>query len=739
MRKSELPPRTDLILLGGGHSHLFVLERLAMRPPPATRITLVTRDLHTPYSGMLPGYVAGHYAFDDAHIDLLPLARRAGARVIHAEACGLDADRRQLAIAGRPPLGYDLLSINIGSRPTFAAEVEADPRQFAVKPVDRFIEAWQRLECRLRDDAGEIRVAIVGAGAGGVELALALDHRARHLDGRRGQLRIVLCNDREQILASHNPRVRRIFERILRQRGIELRHRFRALEFGDAELRDESGHAIAADAVIWVTHASPAPWLRESGLELDDAGFVRVAPTLQSLSHAEVFAAGDIAAVAGYPRPKSGVFAVRQGLPLARNLRRVVEGRSPLEFRPQRQFLSLISTGDRYAVASRGRWAFAGRWWWRLKDRIDRKFVRRFGELPPMAGDDEAAPDLAPMRCGGCGSKLGSGILEPVLTRIADETGLDLRGGFAYADDAALVKVPEGAALIQTVDHFSSFVDDPYTFGRIAANHALGDLYAMGVPPHSALVSVSVAFGGERQQADDLYLLLSGIVATLRANETRLLGGHSGEAAQMSCGLSVNGFAEPLMLWRKSGLEPGDALLLTKPLGSGMLFAADMRGRARGDWIDRALASMLQGNREAMRRLRRFDVRACTDVTGFGLAGHLFEMARASGVAAEVVLPALPLLAGAAELAATGLVSSLQPQNLRLRHQIDDPAGLAADPRYPLLFDPQTAGGLLAGVPAAQAAEAVATLRAAGFTQATVVARAVAAESPDWSLRLVSA
>ncbi len=739
MRKSDSPPRTDLVLLGGGHSHLFVLKNFAMRPPSATRITLVTRDLHTPYSGMLPGYVAGHYDFDDAHIDLLPLARRAGARVIHAEACGLDAGRRQLALAGRPPLAYDLLSINIGSRPTFAAEVESDPRQFAVKPVDRFIVSWRGLERRLRDDAAEVRVAIVGAGAGGVELALALDYRARHLDGRRGYLRIVLCNDREEILPSHNARVRRIFERILHQREIELRTGFRALEFGDSELHDAAGNRLAADAVIWVTHANPAPWLRDSGLELDGAGFIRVAPTLQSLSHPEVFAAGDIAAVDGYPRPKSGVFAVRQGLPLARNLQRKMDAQPLAAFRPQRQFLSLISTGDRYAVASRGPFAFAGRWWWRLKDRIDRNFVRRFSAFPLPDEESDETAELAPMRCGGCGSKLGSGILEPVLERIAAETGVDLLGGFEHADDAALVDVPEGATLIQTVDHFSSFVDDPYIFGRIAANHALGDLYAMGVAPHSALVSASVAFGGERQQAEDLYLLLSGVVATLRANEARLLGGHSGEAAQMSCGLSVNGFAEPVGLWRKSGLRTGDALVLTKPLGSGMLFAADMRGRARGDWIDRALEVMLQGQRGALRALRGCEVHACTDVTGFGLAGHLFEMARASNVAAEILLPELPLFAGAAELAAAGLVSSLQPQNLRLRHQIDDPAGLAADSRYPLLFDPQTAGGLLAAVPAGRAAEAVAALRAAGYAQAAVVARAIAAETPDWSLRLVSA
>ena len=276
------------------------------------------------------------------------------------------------------------------------------------------------------------------------------------------------------------------------------------------------------------------------------------------------------------------------------------------------------------------------------------------------------------MHCGGCGSKVGSQVLETVLQRVTERYAIDVAGGFERADDAALIEVPPGLQLIQSVDQFRSFVDDPYLFGRIAANHALSDLFAMGVEAHSALVVANVVYASEDKQAEDLYQLMSGVVETLQQNDTRLIGGHSGEAAQMSCGLSVNGFARRDDLMLKQGMRVGDLLILTRPLGSGVLFAADMRGCARGDWLDAALAQMLVSSRDSARCLRRFEASACTDITGFGLAGHLYEMAHASDCLVELDIDRLPLLDGAAELAGQGISSSLQPQNIRIRHAIDD-------------------------------------------------------------------
>lgn len=734
MQTEKTPITADLVLLGGGHSHLFVLKYLAMHPLPGVRLTLITRDLQTPYSGMLPGYIAGHYAYDEAHIDLQLLARHADARLIHAEVTAIEAELRQIRIEGRPAIAYDLLSINIGSRPSTPI-LQISDNQFTVKPVDHFIAAWKKLEQRLIEQDKPLKLAIVGGGAGGVELALALDYRAQQLPG---QLEITLLTDRATLLPGHNPKVQQIFKSILAQRSILVHYEAAVDHFDGHQISVKSTRPVASDAVIWVTHASPAAWLRDSGLALDTCGFIEVNECLQSQSHVEVFAAGDIAAVASYPRPKSGVFAVRQGIPLARNLIRQLQGQALKAFKPQRQFLSLISTGDRDAVASRGNWAFSGKWCWWLKDRIDRRFIRRFSEFPGRERPSQGPQEADPMRCAGCGSKVGSAVLEAVLAQVCQEYAMQIAPGLEYPDDAATIEVPPGKRLIQSVDHFRAFIDDAYLFGRIAANHALSDLFAMGVPADSAMVIASVPFGSEEKQSQELYQLMSGVVATLKQHDTKLVGGHSSEASELACGLSVNGFAEPAKLMLKTGIQVGDLLILTKPLGSGVLFAADMRAEARGLWIENALANMLVSNYAASQCLLQYNASACTDVTGFGFAGHLFEMVRASACAVEILVDRLPLLPGAAELAKRGVLSSLQPQNMRICERIYDAQGLASDPHYPLLFDPQTAGGLLASLSPERAADCLAQLKELGYGEAQIVARAIPKTGADWSLSLLS-
>ena len=738
MLMNESPVTSDLVLIGGGHSHLFVLRYLAMNPQPGLRITVVTRDLHTAYSGMLPGFIAGHYEFDEAHIDLLPLARFAGARIIHAEVAAVDADRKQVTIAGRPPLEYDILSINTGSTPTGPPAKDLQDDQFAVKPVDRFIESWHRLEQRLLASDRDLQLVVIGGGAGGVELALSLHYRASRLTQSRARLRLSIVTDRDHLLPGHNLRVRRLFTEILRERSIPVYYQHSVTRFHKGCLEGNFSTSIVADVAIWATHAGPPSWLSDSGLECDNLGFIAVNSCLQSLSHEDVFAAGDVASVADYPRPKSGVFAVRQGIPLARNLVLRLRREAPKPFKPQARFLSLISTGDRFAVASRGSWAFRGKWCWWLKDWIDRRFIRRFSDLPDMAAADEGSAEIAPMRCGGCGSKVGSEILQQVLEKINRKYETARTDELEHPDDAALIRVPPGTELVQSIDHFRSFIDDPYLFGKIATNHALGDLHAMGVHADSALVIANVVYGSEVKQSQDLYQLMSGVVESLQQNNTRLVGGHSGEASQMSCGLSVNGFARPEDLILKTGMRPGDQLILTKPLGSGILFAADMRGKARGSWIDAAIEQLLVSSRDAAACLRRFHASACTDVTGFGFAGHLFEMACNSACAVEIFVDRIPLLPGAAELASRGIFSSLQPQNIRIRHSISDNANLAAHASYPLLFDPQTAGGLLASVAGEQADECLQQLKSLGYIHADVVGRVIERTNADAVLSLVN-
>jgi selenide,water dikinase len=532
-----------------------------------------------------------------------------------------------------------------------------------------------------------------------------------------------IVTDTAELLPTHNPSVRERMTRVVRERGIELHLERRVVAVLPGTLQCRPSREIPFDAAVWVTNAAAAPWLRESGLATDQRGFVAVSDCLQSISHPFVFAAGDVAAVDGHDLAKSGVFAVREGPRLARNLRRACHGEPLVSYRPQRHHLALISTGDKYAVASRGRWSAEGAAVWRLKNHIDRRWMRMYQDLDRMgatrmAGNGAMATE---MRCGGCGAKVGSELLGRVLRRVQPPTRPDVLVGLDPADDAAVVSMAGNQLLVQSVDFFRAFIDDPYLFGRIAANHCLGDLYAMGATPRTALAVVTLPFGPERQLESDLLQLLTGATETLAEADAVLVGGHTGEGAELAFGLTVNGAAAPEQLWRKRGMRAGDRLVLTKPLGTGVLFAANMRAKARGEWIEAALATMQESNRAAADSLRRHGATACTDVTGFGLVGHLLEMLRASDIDAELSLSAMPALAGALELLGRGIASTLAPQNLALAGAVERGAAAASDPRVALLYDPQTAGGLLASVPAETADACVAELRADGAAGAAVI------------------
>ncbi|MDX1755050.1 MAG: selenide, water dikinase SelD [Marinobacter sp.] len=741
MQETAQPVLQDIILVGGGHSHVGVLKQFAMNPVPGVRLTLICRDTHTPYSGMLPGYIAGHYDFDDVHIDLSRLAEFAGARFYRDEVIGLDRDAQTVQCRHRPPVPYDLLSINIGSSPNVAGIPGVADHAVPVKPIHAFRNHWHSLIERVQRHSGALNLAVVGAGAGGVELTLAMQYRLRRELADRGQspdrLQFHILEQASQILPSHNPRVQRTFQRILAERGVRMHLNAQVRELTAQGLVLANGETLAMDEVLWATRASGPQWLEETGLGLDPEGFIQVHDTLQTVSDPKVLAAGDIAHVLDHPREKAGVFAVRQARPLAQNLKRLALGQRPRPFKPQKRWLALISTGDQYAVATRGGWSVRGRWVWHWKDRIDRGFMARFSDLPAMPAssilpdtaaaksDAEAqqAISAVAMRCGGCGAKVGSSVLSRALARLEPLHREDILIGLRAPDDAAVVAVPPGKAAVHTVDFFRAFIDDPYVFGQVAANHSLSDLFAMGAEPQSATAIATVPYGIESKIEDTVYQMMAGAVQVLDEAGCALVGGHTGEGQELALGFAVNGLIDPDRVLGKAGLRAGDCLILTKPLGTGTLFAAHARLAAKGRWIDAALASMTASNQQAAQCLSEYGARGCTDVTGFGLLGHLVEMARPSEVDVTLNLAKLPLLEGAEETSAAGILSSLQPANIRLRRAIRDQHRWSKHPRYPLLFDPQTSGGLLAGVPEPVAIECVAELHALGYKQASIIGR----------------
>ena len=360
----------DIVLVGGGHAHVHVLKALGR----SARVTLITRDLATPYSGMLPGLVAGLYAANEAHIDLVRFAGATGARLVHGEAVGLDRANKRVLIADGTAVPYDLLSIDVGIAPALSGIAGAAEHGIAVKPIGSFLGRLDSLLERAKRPDGPRRIVVIGGGAGGVELLLSLRTRLAHEAG--AAFSFALVTDGE-ILATHNARVRAAFRRVFDETNIVTYEHARARAITPDAVELQNGETIAADAVLVTTDAAAPDWFASTGLALDAKGFLAVNALLQSMNDPDVFAAGDCASLPS-PREKAGVYAVRAGPPLAANLRRRARGEAPKPWHPQRRHLALISTGERYAIASRGLFKAEGAWLWTLKDWIDRRWMRQW-------------------------------------------------------------------------------------------------------------------------------------------------------------------------------------------------------------------------------------------------------------------------------------------------------------------------------------------------------------------------
>ena len=792
------PLRFHLVLAGGGHTHALLLRRWLMRPrlrPAHTLVTLVSRSSTAFYSGTLPALVAGLIAAEDSAIDLRRLCALAGVTFLRAEIVGLDPVARELRLEGRPPLRFDLLSLDVGAvtaggsaEPDAAPRLDPEPngpepdpsgtggtqptgsRAWGasgqpVKPLEPFL-AW--LSTLTPGSALRIR----GGGAAAVELALAL--RARGYGPR-----LLL---RGQGLRLGSAAANRLGERLLAEAGIPL----------------ERSVPQAAPADLACTGSRAPAWLAAAGLPVDAAtGRVVTTASLQVLEHPHLFAAGDCAVVAGAPRPASGVWAVRATPVLATNLQRSLEQpqRRLRRWRSQRRALQLLGDGGWSPKGPRAV-VFWGpvvlgpsRWLWRWKRHLDQRFLEGFAALAPMG------PEA--MACRGCAAKLAAAPLEGALARLEgmaraqapSPSAPALNEGRDGVEDAAvLATAADGSLLLQSVDGFPALVADPWLNARLTTLHACGDLWASGADLESVQALVTLPEAEPALQEELLLQTLAGVRSVLDPLGARLIGGHTLEGrdgAGLALALTVNGRVDPGRHWLKGPLREGDALLLSGPLGSGVLFAAAMAGAARPGWIDAALDTMQRSQARLVELLAAHGCQACTDVTGFGLLGHLGEMLAAGGAGArsggDVLGPAggaedraaaevededgnqdsrggargrpddrrgapyprvqidprrIPAFTGALELLDQGWASSLAPANGRALALLEGPVrlvGEAAAAVEALLIDPQTCGPLLATLPADRAGAALAALQRAGFPEAALIGRVLGApeRSPE--------
>lgn len=685
---NTIPFTRDLILIGGGHTHALVLRKWGMNPLAGVRVTVINPGPTAPYSGMLPGFVGGHYTRAELDIDLVKLARFAGARIINGYARAIDTAAKTINVDDRPPIAYDVAAIDVGITSTMPDLPGFEAHAIPAKPLGTFASRWDAF----RAETNTPHIAVIGGGVAGAELALAMAHALRD---KTPEIKLI---DRSRALSALGYKARNMMLAALTANNVEIVEHAEVTEIFAEGVVLSDGRLIRSDFTTGAAGAKPHGWIADIGLDLHE-GFVTVDGNLQS-SDPAIFAVGDCAHLSANPRPKAGVYAVREAPVLFDNLRAVLSGGDLRPYKPQRDYLKLVSLGEKSALAEKFGTARQGPLLWKLKDYIDRKFMDQFDELPVMPapalprttalGVKEALGDK-PM-CGGCGAKVGRNALQATL-----------KGQFG--DDAALVQRGQ----VMSTDHLRALTLDPVVMTQIAAVHALGDIWAMGATPQAATASLILPRMSSDLQERTMVEIMDAASDVFEQAGGTIIGGHSSLGDELTIGFTITGLTKaPITL---EGAKAGDALIVTKPLGSGTIMAAEMAGQAQGADVIACLALMVQAQAAASDILSK--AHAMTDITGFGLAGHLRSICDASGVGAAISLDAVPLMQGALALSGSGIRSSLFADNLA-------GAGAIIGPQFDLLFDPQTAGGLLAAVAGKDAEKLVQRLSVAGYTAAII-------------------
>jgi pyridine nucleotide-disulfide oxidoreductase family protein len=365
------------ILAGGGHAHLHVLKALAAHHWPDIEVILISPYSRQIYSGMVPGWMAGHYTLDQCAAALTPLASMAGVRFIQDTVTGIDAMQRLVHTAQSGDIPYDALSLDTGARVDASCLAATDARLLPIRPLENFVLGWSE-QLNTFKAQGTASLAVIGGGAAGVELALAARYRlAAELGEKQATVHLVVGS---ALMPGHGQGIVRRVRKTLDQQGVKVIDGYAAGSANGVELAD--GRQINVDCIIASTGVQPALWLATSGLALSDDGFIAVTDGQQSASHPEVFAAGDVATRIDAPHAKSGVYAVRAGPVLTENLRRVLDGQSPAPYQPQKRSLYLLATGPQHAIMSWGSASASGHWAWRWKDWIDRRFMKQYDLNP---------------------------------------------------------------------------------------------------------------------------------------------------------------------------------------------------------------------------------------------------------------------------------------------------------------------------------------------------------------------
>ncbi|WP_413389792.1 selenide, water dikinase SelD [Prochlorococcus marinus] len=700
-----------LVLAGGGHTHALVLLRWAMNPKlkPAGMITLVNKSSSTIYSGMFPGVVAGKYKIDEILIDLRNLASKAGVSFVMAEIEGIDTKKKKLLLAGRPEIEYSLLSLNVGTKTNLNSKSLIRGDKDLAVPIKPFLESYKFIVGQdiHEDNPSAKPFLIIGGGFAGIEIAFSLR--------KRWPKRSIIIRVKSQRKLSKN-----LLEK-LSDLKIEITEKY---------------PSILCPKLICTGNKS-FEWIKDSGFLLDENGRILTKKTLQVHNYPELFAVGDCGVIKDHPRPSSGVWAVRSAKPLAKNLERINKGLKLKEWKPQRKAIQLLDINYvnkkskafiSWSQLMIGPFDFLSR----LKESIDKKFVSKFNLIQDI--DKEMLAEKEMIKCRGCAAKLAYAPLNTALKKLdLIESSID--------DSINIGILNSSKTLIQSVDGFPSLISDPWLNGRLLALHSCSDIWACGGSVISAQSVVNLPSLPNDLQQELLFQVLKGINSALTIQGAKLIGGHTLESRNMSedpfslgieSSLTVNGIIDHNHnFWSKGGMKKGDQILISRSLGTGIIFSAFMNGQVKPYILDSVLKEMNKSQHETVNYINQLTnlypsskiINACTDITGFGLLGHLSEMLESTNsdqlkmnldpLKIVLELDNIPVYNGVKELVEKGFESTFAPSNETFLKNIEGDKNLRFELIYndfpsnlsfyntmlKILVDPQTCGPLVVSCP----------------------------------------
>ena len=695
----EIPITNDLVLIGGGHSHLSVLMKLAKRPINGNRITLITNEIDTPYSGMIPGYIEGIYSWRDSHIDLYRLCLKLNVRFIHAEVERVSAHEKEIYFKDRPKIKFDVLSINTGIQSNNREIKGAAKYCLPVKPISKLANNFLNKITNFKS------IAFIGGGAGSVELALAIKKRFLNINQ---DIKITIITGKRGLLSTFPQKTKLTSLKTLEKFKIDIIEYKRVLEVKPKQIILSDKSMLKIDKAILSTNSMTPKWLAKSDILLTKDNYILVNKSFQT-NYKYVFASGDVIDFNNQNLKKAGVFAVRSGKPLAINIKQFILGKKLVEYKFNKNYLALIGTSKRSAIATKYNLTFNSRFFFYLKKYIDQNFIKKFSDfkirkkftLEALKTDvlnifvkhkEKITDKNDIMQCKGCAAKVPLNALKQALPKDIVST----------SEDA--VSVPGHPELYQTVDMISSIITDPFLLGKIAANHSISDMVSVNSKITSAMMILQLPLSKTEINSRDLEQVLLGANEIFKTIDCPLIGGHTmiGKDKDPIIGFSLLGQKQKKIKIMKNRrkIKTKDLLILTEKIGSGLIFAGINNYLIDSHFQTDVIKQMIKGNLNFGKISNHLNILSMTDITGFGLANHLLNLIKRdnSKTGLTIYPNKIPLFQGVNECLNKDIKSSLFKSNYDIA-QKDIIYKRDKSKLDNILYDPQTVGGIAFIIP----------------------------------------